>query len=61
MTTLFEKPESASSGVRTPDIIKARRAQSATMSERTFPETKKADATTSMISVITIVSPTYLF
>ena len=54
ITTLLENPERASSGVRTPVTIRAIREHSATMSERTFPDTKKADAMTRITKVIII-------
>ena len=52
MTTWFENPDNASSGVSIWNMSSASRAQSATMSERNFPETKNAAETASMSMVI---------
>ena len=54
ITTLFEKPERASSGVSTPVTIKAIREHNATMSDLTLPDTKKTDARISINRVISI-------
>ena len=52
-TTGLAKPESASAGVSMPNISKASRAQSATISDLTLPLMKKTHETISIASVIT--------
>ena len=54
ITTLLENPDRASSGVSTPVTIRAMREHSATMSDRTLPETKNADAIIRIIMVTSI-------
>ena len=53
ITTGLAKPESASAGVSMPNISKASRAQSATISDLTLPLMKKTHETISIASVIT--------
>ncbi len=52
ITTELEKPERASSGVRTPKSNKRVRAQRATMSERNLPTAKQIAEPTRMASVM---------
>ena len=54
ITTLFEKPESASSGVSMPKAISSMSAHRATTSERILPTAKKAAVTARIIRVINI-------
>jgi hypothetical protein len=52
ITTEFEKPDNASSGVRMPKSTNAMSAHSATTSERTFPFTKNMTESSRIIVVI---------
>ena len=52
ITTLFEKPERASSGVRIPKTNRATKAHSATISERTLPFTKNMTVSRSIVNVM---------
>ena len=54
ITTELEKPDNASSGVRMWNTNKPINAQSATMSDRTFPDTKKAADNTKIRRVTSI-------
>ena len=54
ITTELEKPDNASSGVNIWKISKAVNEQSATMSERNLPFTKKMAASTNITMVIHI-------
>ena len=53
-TTELENPERASSGVRIWNTSRATRAHKATMSERSFPLTKKMAARTRMQMVVSM-------